>query len=117
MSFTLKDIKGAVVDKFSGRPVECGQLTFIEGKTRGFNEAIEAQSSVKLRFNREKLAFKIYEITMRNLASKEEIKSNFGRHYITWNPTVNESWIKADAIIAAEKEIVEVDNETTKEEK
>lgn len=37
---------------------------------------------------------------MRNLASDDEIKSSFKGHYTTWNPTVNEAWIIAKALLA-----------------
>jgi hypothetical protein len=46
-----------------------------------------------------KLAFIIYKVGMRNLASEDEIKSTFNMHHVTWNPTVNECYVKAQEII------------------
>ncbi len=51
--------------------------------------------------NEEEIAFIIYKVGMRNLASEEEIKSSFTLHYTTWDPTVNEAWVKAKAILSA----------------
>lgn len=53
MTFTLKDIDGAVVDKNNNE-----QLIKLYGDHRAywFNCGIDAQASVKLKFNREKLA-------------------------------------------------------------
>ena len=64
----------------------------------GFNEAVSIIEQVSVEFDEEELAFIIYSTTMRNLASEEEIKSQFKMHYITWNPTVNEAWIKAKSL-------------------
>jgi len=46
-----------------------------------------------------KLAFIIYKVEMRNLTSEDEIKSIFNMHHVTWNPTVNECYVKAQEII------------------
>lgn len=46
-----------------------------------------------------KLAFIIYKVGMRNLAREDEIKLTFNMHHVTWNPTVNECYVKAQEII------------------
>ncbi len=44
------------------------------------------------------IAFLIYKTDMRHLASAEEIKILFELHYTTWNPKVNEAFVKAKAL-------------------
>lgn len=95
MSFTLKDIKGALVEK--KMKVEshalCGRVCCCDEEVFEFNRAIDAQSSVKLRFNRETLAVLIWK-------QNKDVLSH-------WNIQMCEE--VADAIIAADKDIVEVD--------
>lgn len=94
MNFTLKDIPGAVVEKNEPNP-----KYYRGGNTgapylrslhfwQGFRSAAIEQSSVRLRFNREKLA---------KLARGYNGNNRKGSYEI------------ADAIIAAAKYIIEVD--------
>jgi hypothetical protein len=86
MSFMLKDIKGAVVEKvdFPDNPTHDQELLVIAQ-----NIVIEKQSSVSFRFNREKI------MDIVNKAKKES--------FFRMEDAI------ADAIIAADKDIVERD--------
>lgn len=110
MSFTLKDIKWAVVENkskcknclgegwvfddsvmYMGKRIECEKCL---GK--GHIITIDAQSSVQLQFNREKLARICYE----DATGREWGCGDSFRHALAYK--------LADAIIAAEKELLEV---------
>lgn len=97
--FTIRDIKGAVVEKKTRHESWCA----IGKNTAGctcygdiFNKAIDAQSSVQLQFNREKLARICYE----DATGREWGCGDSFRHALAYK--------LADAIIAAEKELLEV---------
>lgn len=114
MSFTLKDIKGAVVEKkYCANHPDNGHWNFPKGHTNKeflhcefceifhiHNCTIDAQSSVPIRFNREKLSDLLYE--------KEQEFLGLQRNE---RPTKNIYDFIADAIIAADKDIVEVVND------
>lgn len=104
MSFTLKDIKGAVVTK---QDVIKSYNKRIKSKmidpdgmviSGAVNMGIDAQSSIPLRFNREKLA---------NLLCSFVVKGG-----LEFSPPEYQAayYKRADAIIAADKELIEVDN-------
>lgn len=100
MSFTLKDIKDAVVEN----QVQIrGDLS--NTLHRAVQDTIDAQSSVRLRFNREKLAEKLFDEFVQRTGGvlddwEEVIKHGYAYNY----------WLgKADAIIAADKDIIEVE--------
>jgi len=141
--FTLKDIKGAVVEKKDHAVIDgvtpegFGPHRFLQGdyeymkdfvkrdnsnipfcvgiihcskckEDRIHNQAIDAQSSVKLRFNREKLAIVLYEdIESLSGLMPEWSKASTGKrdYYLQ----------RADAIIAADKDIIEVEPSTAPE--
>lgn len=90
MSFSAKDV-GAVVEKYHIMNNLINQKDIISNREcsrQGFNDGIDAQASVKMGFNREKLARLIdYLQTTEEIISCEEL---------------------ADAIISAEKELIEV---------
>ena len=99
MSFTLKDIKGAVVDKIEGNctaghefllPLTCHECAYIFGYT----QALEAQSSIRLRFNRENLAL----IIEKWLHPRNKDCKVYGFQALEL----------ADSIISADKDIIEV---------
>lgn len=92
MSFTLKDITGAVLDnKKTKEQPNCG---FKDIHTViAYNQGKDNQSSVKIKFNREKL-IGILEPILKAYVS--------GGYY--------QSSYVADAIIATDKEIMEVDD-------
>ncbi len=113
MSFTAKQIEGGVVEIDEHAP-DCNvnldddsdqvlnDYQTCTCKTTHIRDGIDAQSSVPFRFNREKLA--------KVLFSKDIHFETYG----TWDnlPLVYKEGIylpTADAIIAADKEIVEVD--------
>ena len=62
---------------------------------------------VEIRINREKLAKEIFKPYTRFRISKEEVDTTFDAHYTTWNPTVNEAFVIADAIITDLENIAE----------
>ncbi len=107
MSFTLKDIKGAVVD-IRGNS---------DSEVMGYSDEVTAQSSVKLGFNREKLASTMWEATRRNSDYLWfEVKSLKGCICLDKSSNLRCSfcrkedvYLSADAIIAAEKELIEVE--------
>lgn len=92
MSFTLKEIKGAVVDinVLQYTHYERGEQCFTPKELTRLHNDLRQQSSVRLRFNREKLARLI-----------RDVERSDG-----WLPDV-----MADAIMMADKEIVEVCND------
>ncbi len=106
MSFTLKDIKGAVVEKDTplDRPDGSPADAYLNGQKIGYNCGVDAQSSVPLRFNREKLAetlFAKWQDTKR-----DPWNSRWNQLSDVWK---NPWYALADAINAVGKEIVEVD--------
>lgn len=94
MSFALKDIKGAVVEKK------------ITTEAWTFNNGIDAQSSVKLRFNRDKLAKVICNFMNDWDKKAKEYEDLICNPYTEYGPG---PMSLADAIIAADKDIVEVE--------
>lgn len=106
MSFTLKDIKGAVVDKnVTMKWVNC--MPSSENILQIRDEVIDAQSSVRLRFNREKLAVILGAELCKSWAKYVQF---YGQP-----PHGTENQILAlmelgtlDAIIAYDKDIVEL---------
>lgn len=95
MSFTLKDIPNAVVEKkhnYVYSPHTMIHSDDISITEFSFNNGVDAQSSVRLRLNRHKLQDVIY-----NYCSKKR------KDDMSW-------YDLADAIIAKELEIVELDN-------
>lgn len=105
--FTLKDIKGAAVEKKNEliKIIHGDKREMVEYPTaKGFNQAIDAQSSVRLRFNREKLAEILWS---KGYATPwDEVKKDTRK---LWKEVVKTHYEIADAIIAADKDIVEVD--------
>ena len=106
MSFTLKDIEGAEIpkkdDEHKAKYGYCSAC---------FNDAVEIQSSVRLRFNREKLAKKMYEYDMEQAVIWGDGGWTIWEELDGSSPIIFMYLDKADAIIAADKEIVEVDND------
>lgn len=99
MSFTLRDIRGAVVEIKHLDPEECMDYCQCSAHRRAY----EKQASVPLRFNRERLAKAIY-CQKRYV---EEWESTYLSAMI--NDAKDDAYAIADAIIAAEKNIIEVD--------
>ena len=103
MSFTLKDIEGVVIKDVTsadyGNPYQ-------DGLSEGYNCALKRQSSVKLRFNREKLALTIFKHDTRTVYKPNEIDVDKLFEHI---PSRDIYLSMADAIIAAEKELIEVE--------
>lgn len=95
--FTLKQIDGAVVPK-KERITESGVPAHLAWTANGFNQAIDAQSSVRLRLNREKLAKVLYQQASGRPLDWPHSKAIQEQYYA-----------KADAIIASDKEIIEVE--------
>jgi len=103
MSFTLKEIPGAVVEKkdvSKHKRFPTRQEMTLQGADYGFNEGIDAQSSKKFQFNREKLYLKTLEAF--NIGIDE-----FQKGYIT-----KEEFCKAvtNMIADDDKNIVEVES-------
>lgn len=100
MSFTLKDIKGAVVENPEKDLPACTC-----DRCKGVRRGIEAQSSVKLRFNREKLWLIIYKQIPHH--------STCGKYLdvdkICDCSAIDRCSIICDEIIDAEKELIEVE--------
>ncbi len=100
MSFTLKDIEGAVIEKKEACDEcctmdECVAVVYV-------NKAIDTQCSVKLRFNRDKLAKLIWY-------EREVMPPDMGYWEATRQSTKDKYLKIADSIIAAEREIIEVE--------
>lgn len=96
MFFTLRDIPNAVIKKEEfAHPsvVDVDQHAY----KNGYNKAIDAQASVKLRLNREKLAKRLFYTDNQYpaLTSDWETKKEMYYRY-------------ADAIIEKSKELIEV---------
>lgn len=89
MSFTLKDIDGAVVEIWS----DDAQIQ------RLYDEAIDAQAAVKYRFRRKNLL-----VVLKRSEVGLVVKGYYDSHL--WDEKFNEI---ADTIIAADKDIVEVE--------
>lgn len=110
--FTLKDIKGAVVEK----KVTNLNQTYTRYELRGFNMwnlAVSLQSSVRLRLNREKLAEAIFNKRNEQMYGLDGLRWNIvdTEHYKSIAGTgVYEAYELADAIIANEKTLIEVES-------
>ncbi len=93
--FTLKQIDGAMIEPKKFRDKDIVQVQY----AKGFNCAIDAQSSVPFRFNREKVL---------SIALEARDK------YLKANAFENKSLCDyiADAIISADREIIELDTES-----
>lgn len=106
MSFSYQNIKGAVVEKpemdFYGESTLPHNHT---SEDMGFCEAADAQSSVRLRFNREKLAEVINQALIKRTELKDKMFENVAKRPKL--PLLQE--FIADAIIASDKDIVELD--------
>lgn len=92
MSFTLRDVPGAVVEK---EKYHVGDTVIFGKFVEGYNKGIFDQSQVRLQISREKL-----QAVLRTVKQTGMVKE--------WH--LGQEWIDllADAIVAAEKEIIEV---------
>lgn len=117
MSFTLRDIESAMVEKITSH----SDVIFFQDEQKylktdeqqrifgeGFNKGVEAQSSIRLRMNRENLAVILGSELCKSWAKYV--------HFYGQPPHGTENQILAllelgtlDGIIAADKDIVEVD--------
>lgn len=100
MSFTLRDIEGALVGR-----ADCDKHSYDEMCKRchycgGYNHALLAQSSIRLRFNKLRLAALMEGFVICNVP----------RVIISTTDALE----IADKIISAEKEIIEVDRSNDK---
>jgi hypothetical protein len=102
MTWCAKDIKDGVVEILGNS----------DSEVLGYMDGVDSQARIKFRLNREKLGYLLYEVFQPlGMRVQEQLEKDFKENSVDDDIIKLKALILADVILAADKEIVEVDKD------